>query len=645
MNIFVCIKQVPDTSEISINEETGTLNRTGVESIINPLDVHALEEALRLRSACGGFVTVLTMGPKQGEEALREALAMGADKAVLCTDKKFAGADTWATACTLEASIRQLGIPDLILCGKQAIDGDTAQVPAELAVRLNIPFLPYISAITSIRGDYIETTSMTDNGFARLKAPLPTVCSVVKSINVPRLISLSGWIRAFSLSIERINAKLISGNDGNIGLKGSPTRVKKITPVSHVKKVRYLDAENQNDLEIIRDILSKPKDTDNGDLSRTPVPRQENNIFWERIPLQQLAKNTIFAGLICVLGEIDPLTSRVHSVTYELLEEGLRLADKKGTGIFCLFPVHGTEDQSELPLHEDCCTRLEAYDLSAILCVFTGCKNGFEPNRCAGLITAAIQSCAPDIILAPASLAGRSYVPLVASSLQTGLTADCTRFDIDPETGLLQQTRPAFGGNIMATIITPNHTPQMATVRPHVLRSPSQAGLPRFTNGPNRWIQIVTQRQNENTDVTVLKYSTTLQDTDDISNASIIISGGRGVGGNTRDANSGFPLLEKFARLVGGSVGASRSAVEAGWAPYHQQVGQTGKTVQPKVYLACGISGAVQHLVGMHDSDTIIAINKDPEAAIFQSADYGFVDGYIRIIQKLIHFYEKDGRK
>ena len=136
--------------------------------------------------------------------------------------------------------------------------------------------------------------------------------------------------------------------------------------------------------------------------------------------------------------------------------------------------------------------------------------------------------------------------------------------------------------------------------------------------------------------VNVIRRTKSVGATEDIGNASIIISGGRGVGGDAGDESRGFPLLQRLARLVGGSVGASRSTVEAGWAPYHQQVGQTGKTVQPKVYIACGISGAVQHLVGMHDSDTVIAINKDPEAPIFQAADYGFVDDYSRVLQKLI---------
>lgn len=631
MNIIVCIKQVPDTSEISINPETGTLNRAGVESVINPLDYNALEAALRLKERYGGNVTALSMGPKQAEGAIREALAMGSDRGLLCSDKQFAGADTWATACTLEAAIRSLPAADLILCGKQAIDGDTAQVPAELAVRLNYPFLPYVHEIISVESDTIQVRSMTDTGSSRLETRLPAVCTVVKSINVPRLVSLSGWIHSFQTEIKRISADDIDIDGQNIGLRGSPTRVKKITPVSHSKKIRYLDADNDDDLDTICRILraASKKNTKN------EIEEKNESISLERTSLTagELGSET-FPG-VYVLGELDPETGRCRRVSFELLGEAERLADIREADLYLVLPAPGTLKE----LHELDMVKIESFGVKGVFLISVSNSAGFEANSFAEAAAAVLSQLSPEIVLAPATLAGRAYVPLIASRLKTGLTADCTRFDIDPETGLLHQTRPAFGGNIMATIITPDHSPQMATVRPHVLPVPEKV-LPETADSCFfRRIDF----SDSNKSVSILQTEKSVSVTDDISNASIIVSGGRGVGGETGNEASGFPLLRRFAEEINGSVGASRSSVEAGWAPYHQQVGQTGKTVQPKVYIACAISGAVQHLVGMHDSETVIAINKDPEAPIFNAADYGFIEDYGRVIGKLVQHCRNKG--
>ncbi len=634
MNIIVCIKQVPDTAEISINPETGTLNRSGVESVINPLDLNALEAALCLRSRFGGNVTALTMGPKQAEDALREAVAMGADTGVLCSDKKFAGADTWATACTLEASIRLLGIPDLLLCGKQAIDGDTAQVPAELAGKLGIPFLPYVSEISSLENGNIEVTAMTDSGSVQLQTTLPVVCSVVKSINVPRLITLTGWVRAFSAEIRHITRTDIDTETTDIGLQGSPTRVKTITPVSHSKKIRYLDADSEADMNTICTLLKQaaeetPASSPSADADTETAPLPE----WSKLPLDNAADG---GGGLYVIGEVDPDTRRIREVTFELLGEGKRLAGERGLDLSLVLLHSGDEtawNAADLQLTAD-------FGPRAVYWLETGPEPGFEANRYAAAAAAFLFRVSPEIVLAPASMAGRSFVPLVASRLRTGLTADCTRFEIDGETGLLRQTRPAFGGNIMATIITPEHRPQMATVRPHVLQGAAKAKPAAGPAVPRpRWYRVSGFGNSAGTPVRITSAVKTVGNTEDIVNASIIVSGGRGVGGGGTNETGGFPLLRKAARTLGGSVGASRGTVEAGWAPYHQQVGQTGKTVQPKVYIACAISGAVQHLVGMHDSDTIIAVNKDPEAPIFKAADYGFVDDYSRVLNRLMQCF------
>lgn len=231
----------------------------------------------------------------------------------------------------------------------------------------------------------------------------------------------------------------------------------------------------------------------------------------------------------------------------------------------------------------------------------------------------------PEIVLAGATAIGRSFIPRVAGRLKTGLTADCTTLDVDKETRNLLQIRPAFGGNIMATILCPDHRPQMATVRPRVMKKNIYE-----PNKKGEIITILTRNLKSRTKILLSvnecsEYSINLQD------AEVIVSGGRGLGNP-----DGFNMLRQLTLLLGGTVGASRAAVDEGWIPYRHQVGQTGKTVSPKIYLACGISGAVQHLVGMQSSDIIIAINKNPEAPIFNVSTYGIVGDLYEVIPLLI---------
>jgi electron transfer flavoprotein alpha subunit len=240
----------------------------------------------------------------------------------------------------------------------------------------------------------------------------------------------------------------------------------------------------------------------------------------------------------------------------------------------------------------------------------------------------------PEIILAGATYAGRAFIPRVAAALHTGLTADCTAFAIDREKRLLLQTRPAFGGNIMATIITPRTFPQMATVRPGVFKPRPPAAMPAAAVIPVDASFLDSDRRSRFL-ATVAEFKERVH----LSAAQVIVAGGRGL----KEAGN-FGLLEELADLLGGAVGASRGAVDAGWIAYAHQIGQTGKTVAPKIYIACGISGATQHLVGMQSSDFIVAINKDPQAPIFQVADVGLVGDLFQIIPALIQEIKRDRR-
>jgi len=228
MNIIVCIKQVPNTTDVKIDPKTNTLVREGVESIINPFDTYALEEGIRLKERFGGKVTVLTMGPPQAESALREAVSLGADELILVSDRAFAGSDTLATSYTLAQAIRKIGDYKLIICGKQASDGDTAQVGPGISCHLDIPQVTFVKKVEHIDESSAKVERMTEEGYEVIETPLPCLFSVVKEINEPRLPSLKGKLKAKSAAITVWKADNLDCDPKRLGLDGSPTKVVKV---------------------------------------------------------------------------------------------------------------------------------------------------------------------------------------------------------------------------------------------------------------------------------------------------------------------------------------------------------------------------------------------------------------------------------
>jgi electron transfer flavoprotein alpha subunit len=306
---------------------------------------------------------------------------------------------------------------------------------------------------------------------------------------------------------------------------------------------------------------------------------------------------------------------KVAPVVYELLGAGRRLADIRHTHLSAV--LFGARESEAGELIRWGANRVYFCDDPIF--------ERFNDEPYSGLFSLLVKEHRPEIVLAGATPIGRSFFPRVASRLRTGLTADCTSLDIDPETGNLLQIRPAFGGNIMAAILCPDDKPQMATVRPRVMKRGQYE-----ESRKGEIIHVDAEGLSSRTKVLetvkeVSEIAVNLQD------AAIIVSGGRGLGDQ-----KGFRLLGELAGVLGAALGASRAAVDEGWIPYSHQVGQTGKTVCPNIYMACGISGAVQHLVGMQSSDIIIAINKNPEAPIFNVASYGIVGDVYEIVPMLI---------
>lgn len=258
MKIVVCIKQVPDTFEVKIDPETKRIVREGVESIINPYDNYAIEEAVRLKERFGGEVTAISMGPPQAEKALRDAIAMGVDNAVLLCDMKFAGSDTLATSYILSCGIRKLGDVDIIVCGRETLDGSTGQVGPEISHHLNIPYITYVSKINNISDGVMECVRLMEDHYEELKVQLPVLITVVKEINQPRIPSLKGMLKAKKAQINIWKSDDIEGDVSLYGQDGSPTRVIDVWTEKHIKKeVKKIEGETEKLVDVLFDELKR----------------------------------------------------------------------------------------------------------------------------------------------------------------------------------------------------------------------------------------------------------------------------------------------------------------------------------------------------------------------------------------------------
>lgn len=318
---------------------------------------------------------------------------------------------------------------------------------------------------------------------------------------------------------------------------------------------------------------------------------------------------------VWIIGEQN--LGKLHNVTLELIGESRKLADKINKEVFVV--ILGSKI-------DDIVNQLKKYKVDKIICVDKEELKNYNTDYYANCIKELIYEMKPEIVLFGATPIGRDLAPRVAGKVGTGLTADCTRLEIDETDGKLLQTRPAFGGNLMATIICPKNRPQMATVRPGVMQKAEKVGVNAV-----KIIKPEISKENFNSKVEFVDILFNDKPKVNLLDAKIVVSGGRGL-----KSPEGFKLIEELAVALGGVVGSSRAAVDSGWIDHSHQVGQTGTTVRPDLYIACGISGAIQHLAGMSESKAIIAINKDPNAPIFKVCDYGIVGDLYKVIPELI---------
>ena len=321
-----------------------------------------------------------------------------------------------------------------------------------------------------------------------------------------------------------------------------------------------------------------------------------------------------YKGIFIFVEQVDHV---IHKVSFELIGKGKELAKTLDTQVTAVLLGSETGNLVE---------ELVSFGADAVITVDDPALATYMTEPYTKAMTAVIEQYRPEIVLVGATAIGRDLAPRVSARMHTGLTADCTRLEIQEETNHLMMTRPAFGGNIMATILCPEHRPQMATVRPGVMQCAEKQ-----TGNDTQVETFAVAGLEAAKNVEIVEIIKKISECVDIADADVLVAGGRGMG-----SAENFAMLEELAGVLGGTVAASRAAVDAGWQDKSRQVGQTGKTVRPNLYIACGISGAIQHMAGMEESDVIVAINKDETAPIFEIADYGLVGDVAKIVPLLV---------
>lgn len=597
MKIVVCIKQVPEVSEIRFNPETKTIVREGVPCAVNPFDRRAVTEAMRIRERLGGIITVMTMGPHQAREAIVECLAMGADKGMHLVDSAFAGADTLATARALAIALGKEGF-DIILCGRYSTDSETGQVGPEVAELLGIPHITGVRKI-DFEKDKITVERETDEGYEVIECEIPVLFTSAERLNRPIKIGSSDIEAARTKPIEIITAQNLSEDVSNFGLKGSPTYVSDIFSVKTKREGIVASGENPSEVAekltqyLIKRGLFEPR-------------KEETRISERRIRNKKEPKD---GRNIWVVSEI--AGGRLRSVTLELLGEGVRLSEKIGGELCAVLIGKGLSPHAKT---------LAAYGADRVYLIEHDELHTYTAEGYANALIEVIKTYKPYIVLFPSTSDGRDYAPRVAARLKLGLTGDCIGFDIN-EKGELVQLKPAFGGNIVASILS-RTVPQIATVRLGMLKKISpdwtqEAVIERIAQvNPGRIRTKVVSVHREVDTLTV-----------EIDSADVVITVGMGIGGAEN-----LSVIKDLADVLGASIGATRKVVDAGWLPRQHQVGLTGKNIAPRLCIAVGIRGAFNHSIGIQKSNTVVAINRDSKAEIFQNADYGIVGDFTNVV-------------
>jgi len=624
MNYIVLVKQVPDVSNIPVeawDREKGTLKRGMLDSVLNPLDLQALTFANRMieKSPGPSHVVCLSMGPPQARETLLDCLSRGADEAVLLTDREFAGADTVATSYSLAQAIRKIhqemfqGAPYIIVAGMQSVDGDTAQVPPQIAEDLGIDHIAYAEAFS-----FEPSLVVRRIGSRGIESVEPKSLPVL----ITTTLCLDPLYRTFQKSREAPSrpyhewtAKEVGALPERIGLKGSRTQVSRIFSPSEERAKECIYPATVK--ELVDKVVERYQSGDLGHSARQP-----------EAPYQLDGNQPTYRGEFWVYVEQEK--GRIQPVSFELVGKAVELAKPLGEQVGAVLVGHEVRQLAG---------ELFARGADKVYVADDPRLHEFLPYPFKKVVNAIVERYVPQAFLFGATPLGRELAPRVAYSSKAGLTADCTKLEIGDFTkgqthlvAILKQTRPALGGNIMATIMTKDSKTQMATVRPGVMPEPKR--------DPSRTGELIACPVSLQPDdfksqiLSLLPFESKAS----LAEAELIVEGGRGLRTKANYDAMVRPLATALEKLFKAKteVGASRMAVEEGFVGHEHQVGQTGQTVHPKLLVAIAISGAVQHVSGMQNAHIIVAINKDPQARIFGYADFGMVDSFESVVPELI---------
>jgi electron transfer flavoprotein alpha/beta subunit len=592
MKIVCLVKQVPRGDAIEFDEETKSLKREGVPLELNRFDAYAVAHAARLRDAHGGEVVAMTMGPPQAEEALRLALALGADRCIHLSDRVFALADTIGTSRTLSMAVAKEGA-DLVLCGRKTLDSETWQVPPEVAARLDWPQATGVAALEP-DGGILRARRLGDEGDDLCELALPAVCSIAAPPS-------EGWTPDPE-PVREADGKItvwtatdlvpdVQPNDKRFGQTGSPTRVLAVHDATP-ERARERFSDSPRAAERVRALLAE----------RAPPPSE-----WEKPPrLGEKPGRSYDCWSVVELVE-----GRPARISLELLAKGRELAGKLGGRNVALLLGAGGEEVAR---------ELGPAGAEAVVAVDDPRLREYEPGVWADALRQVLERERPHVLLIPASARGRDYGPRAAGALELGMTGDCVDLGID-RGGRLIQFKPAYGGNIVSVIMG-STTPQLATVRPRMFeplepRADSEAPMRRVA---------VDSLQEPGTRVLERGGNERAFELDEAS--AVVAIGDVG--------EEAVGKLGPLATTLGAALGGDRNACEAGLVPRSRQLGLLGRAVAPRLYVAVEAAGDFEHLTGSVKAGVIVALSADAESPLLGAADVGLAGEWRETLPPLV---------
>jgi len=602
MKIAVCVKFVPVVSRIEFDYENKVIQREGVPSEINPFDLLGINMAVDLKDGPDDSLVALSMGPPNAAEGLTQCYALGADRGILLSDRALAGSDTLATAQALALALQRES-PDLIVCGRNSSDAETGQVGPEVAELMGLPHISNVRKLDVDRaGNRIVAERATDEGYQVIECPLPAVVCVTEGAGQERYPGRDEMTEAQERSIEQLTCADLTDDLSLFGLEGSPTWVEDIRLVEPDRLAVVIREETPEDAarqvaDMLRDrlsALSAAADSGPGD---TVLPRYTggDRSIWV---VAELAADGVRQVTLEMLGKARALTPITQSEVVAVVIQDGELA------------LEITTQLAEAGA--DRILTLDTTDLGVL------CGRGVSRA-----LSDAIGDNPPYAILFAATADGRDLAARIAARRRLGLTGDAIDLEIN-NAGQLVQLKPALGGNVVAPILSKT-LPNLVTLRPGVL-SP---GTPE--PGATAAVEAIPASPTDDVDVILVsQHISEEHGALELTSAEVVVGLGMGIG------EDNVAAAQQLASSIGASICTTRNVVHSGWLPHHIQVGISGRTIAPQVYLAVGIRGAFNHTVGIQKAGVILAINRNHRAAIFRAADYGIVGDWSEYLPPLV---------